>query len=184
MKIYHPIFLFFLFDSVSYSQSVELKLADELSNLFGDTENSIKKATVQTESEKTVGIQIEISGFKNKNYIITAIVLNNLKQAMKEFPKIEIPLDKRSGLADFFFNFKQLSGKQYSQAFIESGFVQFSVAEKDGLGAGVGLDLLGIDSKIFTFKYKKKWPIKGGGSQEVLVKLTPFKSAASIQQGK
>jgi hypothetical protein len=163
------------------TQSKELKLVDDLATVLGDKNNSVKKATVQTESEKTLSLQIEFAGFKDKEYKIKAAVLNQLKKPMKEIDVVEVPLDSRSGLADLFFNFKQQAGKQYPLGYAESSFVEISIVEKSGLASNPGLESLGIGAKKFTFQYKKKWRVKGASGQEVTITLVPYKSAANIK---
>jgi hypothetical protein len=163
------------------AQPKELKAVDDFATVLGDKNNSVKKATVQTESEKTLSLQIEFAGFKEKEYKIKAAVLNQLKKPMKEIDVVEVPLDSRSGLADLFFNFKQQAGKQYPLGYAESSFVEISIVEKSGLAANPGLESLGIGAKKFVFQYKKKWKIKGASGQEVTITLTPYKSAANIK---
>lgn len=163
------------------AQPKELKMVDDITTILGDNSNKVTKATIQTESEKTASIQVEFVGFKEKDYSIKANILNQLKKPMKEFEQVEADLDSRSGLADFFFNFKQLPGKAYPQAFLESSFVEISITDKKGLGATPGLESFGIGAKKYTFQYKKKWKLKGAAGQEVTVNLVPYKSAASIK---
>lgn len=148
-----------------------------------DAENDVTKALVQAETEKTLSLQIEFKGFnkKDKEYKITARVLNAIKSPMKEFEPVTVDLDPRSGVADFLFTFIQRPGVKYSPEGIESRFIEFLVIDKAGAGSIPGLESIGLNSRKFVFRFQKKWRVKIVG-QEVVVKLTPYKSAASIMQ--
>ncbi len=170
-----------LFSLALQAQPKELKIVDDVTSILGDNSNKVSKATVQSETGKTASIQVEFTGFKDKDYLIKASILNQLKKPLKELEPVQADLDSRSGLADFFFTFKQLQGKVYPQAFLESAFVEISITDKKGLGATPGLEAFGIGAKKYTFQYKKKWPVKGAGGQEVTVTLIPYKSAGTIK---
>ena len=163
-----------------------LKSSDELGAILGDKNNAINKASIQAETEKTVSIQVEYAGFKEKNkaYKIKGTILSAKKVKIAEIEPVEVDLDPKAGLADFFFTFKQKTGKQYTGTHLESAFVQFSVVDKNSASSqiGGGLEDLGLSSKVFTFEMKKKWKLSGATGQEVVVKLTPYKSAANIQK--
>jgi hypothetical protein len=168
-----------------HAQNKPLKSADDLAGILGDKNNAINKATVQTETEKTVAFQIEYAGFKekDKSYKIKGQILNAKKMKIDEIEPVEVDLDPKAGLADLFFTFKQKTGKQYTTPTLDCTYVQFSVIDKKGVSSQIGgLESLGLDSKVFTFEYKKKWKLKGAAGQEVTVKLTPYKSAATIKQ--
>src|SRR5690349_4199602 len=122
------------------AQVKELKMVDDVTSILGDNTNKVTKAVVQTETEKTASLQIEFVGFKDKQFVIRATFLNQLKKPLKEIEPVQIDLDSRSGLADFFFNFKQLPGKIYPSPSLESHFVEFSITEKKGLGTMPGLE--------------------------------------------
>ena len=100
---------------------------------------------------------------------------------MKEFEPVTVDLDPRSGVADFLFTFIQRPGVKYSPEGIESRFIEFLVIDKAGAGSIPGLESIGLNSRKFVFRFQKKWRVKIVG-QEVVVKLTPYKSAASIMQ--
>lgn len=148
-----------------------------------DSENDVTKASIQAETEKTLSVQIEYKGFnkKDKEYKITARILNAVKSPMKEFEPATIDLDPRSGVADFLFNFVQKPGVRYSPEGIESRYIEVLVTDKAGAGSIAGLESLGINSRRFLFRFQKKWRVKITG-QEVQIQLTPLKSAATIAQ--
>ncbi len=163
------------------AQPTQLKMEDDLTTILGDNANKVTKATVQTESEKTASIQIEFVGFKDKEYYIVGNLLNQIKKPIKEIETVRVDLDSRAGLADFFFNFKQVPGRNYPADFLETWYVEFSIIDKKGIGSIQGLENFGIGAKKYTFKYKKQWKLKGATGQEVSVRLVPYKSAATIK---
>lgn len=170
--------------TVFAQQGKILTSADVVSDVFGDKDNSITKAVVQTETDKMVTIQVEFKGFKDKDksYKITGTMLNSKKMKIEEFGTVEVDLDPRAGLADLEFVFKQNLSKKYTTPTLDAAYVKFDVLDKKGVGASFGIEGLGIDSKTYTFNYKKKWKLKGAAGTEVTVKLTPFKSATTIKQ--
>ena len=183
-KYFSTIIMIFSLQAVHAQQGKILTNADAVSDVFGDKNNAITKAVIQTETDKAVVIQVEFKGFKekDKSYKITGTMLNSKKVKMEEFEVVEVDLDSRAGLADLEFNFKQKTTKQYTTPTLEATYVQFAVLDKKGVGSSFGIESLGIDSKIFIFNYKKKWKLKGAVGTEVTVKLTAYKSAATIKQ--
>lgn len=171
---------FFAANQTLFAQQVKT-LTKETSLNF-DSQNDLTKATVQTETEKTAGIQLEFKGFSKpgKVYVITAKILNSIKTPMKEFEPVTVDLDSRSGNADFFFTFVQRPGVTYDPVGIESRYIEFAVIDKTSATNIPGLESLGLNATKFLFRYTKKWKVKVTG-QEVTVKLSPLKSAATIK---
>jgi hypothetical protein len=171
---------FFAAQPVLQAQQVKALTKETAMNF--DSQNDLTKATIQTETEKTAGVQLEFKGFNKpgKVYVITAKILNQIKTPMKEFEPVTVDLDARAGSADFFFTFVQRPGVQYDPMGIESRFIEFAVIDKSSATNIPGLESLGLNSTKFVFRFQKKWKVKVSG-QEVTVKLTPFKSAATIK---
>lgn len=146
-----------------------------------DSENDVTKASIQAETEKTLSLQVEFKGFnkKDKEYKITARILNAVKSPMKEFEPATIDLDPRSGVADFLFNFVQKPGVKYSPEGIESRYIEVLVTDKAGAGSVPGLESLGINSRKFLFRFQKKWKVKIIG-QEIMVSLSPIGSVPTL----
>lgn len=146
-----------------------------------DSENDVTKASIQAETEKTLSLQVEFKGFnkKDKEYKITARILNAVKSPMKEFEPATLDLDPRSGVADFLFNFVQKPGVKYSPEGIESRYIEVLVTDKAGAGSVPGLESLGINSRKFLFRFQKKWKVKIIG-QEIMVSLSPIGSVPTL----
>ncbi len=164
-------------------QGKTLTSADAVADILGDKNNTVTKVTIQTETDKSVVFQVEFKGFKDKDksYKITATMLNAKKIKIGEFEVAEADLDPRAGLVDIELVFKQNMTKQYTTAMLETAYIQLAILDKKGVGSTFGIESLGIDSKTFVFNYKKKWKLKGAAGAEVTVKLTPYKSAATIK---
>jgi hypothetical protein len=150
--------------------------------IFEDEKNTVTKATIQTETETTVSIQVEFTGFKDKKYKIKGVFLDKLKRPMKELEPFVADLDARSGLADLFFAFKQVKTRTYSQPTLESKYFKVIITDKDDPFGDMDLDI-GLGNN-YLFKCKKKWKVKPVGASQavVAVRLVPYKSAATIRQ--
>jgi hypothetical protein len=185
-KILYIALIFYSANVSAQGYPKTMKNSDDLGSILGSKDNTIHKATVQAETEKTLSVQVEFKGFadKKKAYKIKGTILTAKKTKVEEIEPVEVDLDPKAGLADLFFTFKQKQGKNYNAAHLETGVVQFTVIDKNSATAqtGGGLKEFGLGSKTFTFEYKKKWKLKGATGQEITVKLVPFKSAASIKQ--
>jgi hypothetical protein len=174
------IFFVVLLISAAATLSAQPKVLKREDGIGFDSKNSVTKASIQAETEKTVSIQVEFKGFdeKNKSYKITATILNQVKRPMKEFEPVTVDLDAKSGIADFAFSFTQKTGVTYAPEGIESKFIEFAVVEKNATSALPGADLIGLGSRKFVFQFRKKWKVKVPTT--VNIKLVPFASSRAI----
>jgi hypothetical protein len=157
----------------------------DFEKIISKTGAKIKKATVASETGVTMDLGLELEGFKrDKKYKIKGEVLNKTKLKLKEVEPVTVDVINNSTSAEMTLKFNTSANAAYTSNKVESYFIRLIITEVDPrLG-----DLLGdtgLNSSTYIFECKKDWRIKGnsGNSNVVVeVKLTPYKSAASIQQ--
>jgi hypothetical protein len=165
-----------------HAQEDELQPVDEASvdinAILGGKDKGISKVRVIADSEQSLSVEVSFKGLDQKSKISGA-VLNKMKKPLKEVvtePKI---LSSEDGTVELKFHFKQGTGG-YNKSFIESQFLSLSVSKSDGLLENLDLGGENIMGDNYLYKLEKKWRVSGSEQMVIEVKMTPFKSAASI----
>lgn len=159
--------------------------ADNILNTIGKAGAKIKKATISSETGVTMDLGLELEGFKrDKKYKIKGEVLNKTKLKVREIEPISIDVSSNSSSAEMTFKFIASVTNTYTNNKVESFFIRLTITEVDArLGDLIGDT--GLNSSTFLFECKKDWRVKSTNANNnvvVEVKLTPYMSAANIQQ--
>jgi hypothetical protein len=159
--------------------------ADNILSSISKAGAKIKKATVASETGVTMDLGLELEGFKrDKKYKIKGEVLSKTKLKLREIEPITLEVTNSSTSAEMTFKFNTSTSAAYTSNKVESYFIRLTIIEIDARLGDI-LGDTGLNSSVFTFECKKDWRVKGNATNSnvvVEVKLTPFKSAASIQQ--
>lgn len=164
------------------AQEDELQPVDDgaaaIGAILGGNSKGVSKVRVIADNEQSLTVEVTYNGFDEKSKL-TGAVLNKIKKPVKEVTSESKVLQKADGTVELKFQFKQGTGS-YSKTFVESNFVSFSVGKADGFLANLDLGGENVLGDTYVYKLDKKWRVGGSEQMVINVKLTPFKSAASI----
>lgn len=153
--------------------------SDAISGILGGSKKGVSKVRLISDTEQGVSIEVDYKGFEEK-YKVKGSMLNKLKKPVVEIVCEEKTLSKPDGTIDLKFQFKQ--GKtSFTNSSLETHFIALAFSKSDGLLNGLDLGDDTIFGDVYVYKLNKKWRVSGSESMVITVKLTPFKSAASIQ---
>jgi hypothetical protein len=175
-----PFVAFFFLQPVFAQESLEAvdDAAVLISGILGGGKKGVEAARLITNTEQSAMVEIDFKGFEGK-YTVKGLILNKLKKPIEGIVCEPVTLSKPDGTAELKFVFE--GGGNYTTTTLETHFVSFVFSKTDGVLSG--LDIGGPDMLAETFVYKltKSWRVGGSEAMVINVKLTPFKSAASIQ---
>jgi len=181
---FHLIILCLCFSSIAAIAQEEKVLEPEddgisaIGSVLGGKDKGISKVRVTADTEQSLSVEVSFKGFDEKSKISGAI-LNKMKKPLKEVVSEAKILPKSEGTVELKFQFKQGSSA-YNKSFLESHFLSLSVSKSDGLLDNLDLGGENILGDNYLYKLNKKWRLSGSEQMVIEVKLTPFKSAASI----
>ena len=150
--------------------------------LSGD--NQVTEACVISESDEHIAFQVKYKGFSDKKYTATAKILGAGKTAMREFEPVKVELGQGGNSFDLRFEFKK-SSKTYKKPSVKSRYLQIAIEEKDGFLSGIEISGSSILGSSYLFELDRQWEVNSSGDNShvnLTVKLTPYKSAATIKQ--
>jgi hypothetical protein len=179
------IVVFALFgSSLSMAQERELEPVEDaaaaIGSILGGKENGIAKVRIISDTEQSLSIQVETDGFDDHEYTIHGAVLNRIKKPLKEVETEDQTLPKGGGVVELGFRFDQES-KSYSGSHLESHFIALTISKKDALLSKLDLGGENVFGDTYLYKLNKKWRVSGNEAMVIEVKLTPFRSAGTIQ---
>ena len=172
-----------LLPSFAMAQERELEPVDDaaaaIGSILGNNAKGITSVRVLADTEETLTVQVTYDGFDDGPHTITGAVLNRIKKPLKDVESESQTLRAGSGTTELTFRFRQQS-RGYSGSHIDSDFLSLTVAKEDAFLSklDLGSDLTFGDT--YLFKLGKQWRVKGSESMVIQVKLTPYKSAATI----
>ena len=149
-----------------------------IGGILGGGKKGVEAARLTTNTEQGATVEIDYKGFEGK-YVVKGFILNKLKKPIEGIACEPVTLSKPEGTAELKFVFG--GGGNYTTTTLETHFVSFVFSKTDGVLSGLdigGQDLLG---ETFVYKLTKSWRVGGSEAMVINVKLTPFKSAASIK---
>jgi hypothetical protein len=164
------------------AQENELQPVDDgaaaIGSILGGNSKGVTKVRVIADTEQSLTLEVTYKGFDEKSKL-TGAVLNKIQKPVKEVTSESKVLQKADGTVELKFQFKQGAGS-YNKTFVESNYVSFSVGKADGILGNLELGGENILVDNYLYKLDKKWRVSGSEQMVITVKLTPFKSAASI----
>ena len=161
------------------SLEAEEDASDAISGILGGSKKGVSDVRLISDTEQNVAIEVDYKGFEAK-YKVKGYVLNKLKKPVAEIVCEEKTLSKPDGTIDLKFQFKQGKTK-FTNSSLETHFISIAFSKGDGLLSGLDLGDDTIFGDAYIYKLNKKWRVSGSESMVITVKLTPFKSAISIQ---
>jgi hypothetical protein len=153
--------------------------SDAISGILGGEKKGVTDVRLISDTEQAVSIEIDYKGFEEKSKV-KGYLLNKMKKPVAEIVGEEKVLSKGDGTVDMKFQFKQGNGN-YTNTSLETHFISLSFTKSDGLLSGLDLGDDAIFGDVYVYKLNKRWRVSGSEAMVITVKLTPFKSAASIQ---
>ncbi len=134
---------------------------------------------VLADTEEGLTVQVMYEGFDDGPHTMTGAVLNRIKKPLKDVESEPQTLRGGSGTAELTFRFRQ-QARAYSGSHLDSDFLSLTVAREDAILSklDLGSDLTFGDT--YLFKLDKQWRVKGSEAMVIEVKLTPYKSAATM----
>src|SRR5690606_35404013 len=185
MKQYFLILLTFsfLWPALIMAQGRELEpevdAAAAIGSILGGNDNTVTSVRVIADAEETLSVQVEFDGFDDQEYTIHGAVLNRIKRPLKEVSVEPQMLPKDGSMVELTFKFDKRSG-HYTGSHLESHFVSLSISKNDAILSKLDLGGENLFGETYLYKLNKKWRVKGSESMVIQVKLTPYKSAATI----
>jgi len=152
--------------------------ASTISAILGGNK-AVSDVRLITDTEQGVTIEVDYKGFVGK-YQVKGFILNKLKKPVEEIVCETETLPKADGTVDLKFQFKKGSGS-YTNSSLDTHFLSIVFSKADGLLSGIDLGGQYAMGETFLYKLNKVWRVGGSESMVITVKLTPYKSAASIQ---
>lgn len=152
--------------------------ASAISAILGGNKG-VSDVRLITDTEQSVTVEVDYKGFVDK-YQVKGFILNKLKKPVEEIVCETVTLSKSDGTADLKFQFKQGS-RSYTNSSLETHFLSIVFSKADGLLSGIELGGQYVLGETYLYKLNKMWRVDGSESMVITVKLTPYKSAASIQ---
>ena len=131
------------------------------------------------DTEQAATVEVDYKGFEGK-YKVKGVVLNKLKKPVEDIVCEEQTLTKADGTAELKFQFRQGSGR-YTSSSLDTHFVSITFSKSDGLLGAIDLGGQYALGDTYIYKLNKTWRVGGSEAMVITVKLTPFKSAASIK---
>jgi hypothetical protein len=153
--------------------------AATITGILGGGKKGVSGARLTAGTEQSVTVEVDYKGFEGK-YKVKGQILNKLKKPVAEITCEEQTLAKIDGTVELKFQFKQGTGN-YTSSNLETSFVSIVFIKTDGLLSGIDLGDQNLLGETYTYKLNKSWRVSGSASMVITVKLTPFKSAATIQ---
>ncbi len=164
----------------------ELKPANDavgsIGSIFGG-DDQVTKVRLIASAERSLTVSVEFKGFKDKKYKLRGNILNGAKKPLKEVPTVEVDLPANGNSADLTFKFQP--SKTAAVPTVMSKYLAVSIVEAESALSDLDKALGGtvsLSGSDFMYHLEKQWRAGGSESMVVTVKLTPFKSAASIKQ--
>ena len=180
-NIFLTLFLCFVLQSL-WAQEESLEPVDDaasvLSGILGGGKG-VSDARLITDNEEAVTIEVDYNGFEG-NYKMKGFILNRVKKTVEEISCEPQALSKHDGTAELRFQLGKGSDK-YPNSVLETHFVAIVFSKTDSILSGIDLGGDNILGETYLYKLNKRWRVGGNESMVITVKLTPFKSAASIQ---
>lgn len=171
-----------LLPSFAVAQERELEPVDDAAAAIGSILGKAKGITsvrVLADTEESLTVQVTYEGFDDGPHTMTGAVLNRIKKPLKDVESETQTLRGGSGTTELTFRFRQQS-RAYSGSHLNSDFLSLTVAREDAILSklDLGTDLTFGDT--WLFELDKQWRVKGSEAMVIEVKLTPYKSAATI----
>ena len=175
--------------NVVYTQRDLKLLTDHADNILSMTGQSngpkIQSAVVSSESGVTMDVGLVLKDFKrDKKYKLKGEILGKTKLKVREIEPTTIDISNSSTTAEMTFKFIASSTLTYTENKVESYFIRLTITELDARLSDWFGDT-GLNDSTFLFECKKDWRVKSTNANNNVVleiKLTPYMSAASIQQ--
>ena len=152
--------------------------ASVISAILGG-EKGVADVRLVSDTEESATIEVDFKGFEGK-YTVKGVILNKLKRPIPEISCEPQALSKANGTAELKFHFTKGSGN-FTSSTLETQFVSIVFSKSDGILGDLDLGGQDILAESYQYKLNKTWRVGGNESMVITVKLTPFKSAASIQ---
>jgi len=181
MKVFCLLLCLCLFQLIAQAQE-SLEPVNDTASLIGDILGGDKGVTdvrLISDTEEGATVEVDFKGFEGK-YTVKGLILNKLKKPIAEISCEPQTLAKPNGTAELRFQFKAGSGS-YSNSMLETHFLSVVFSKSDGLLSGLDLGSGDVLAETYLYKMNKMWRVGGSESMIITVKLTPFKSAASIK---
>lgn len=184
MKVYVIIIVASLVAFELRAQDNELEPVEDaavaIGAILGGKTDAITKVRLISDTEQSMSIEVESKGFEDQEYTIAGTVLNRIKKPIAEIVTEGKILPRGGGRVELQFLFRQ-SARKYSSTYLESQYISLTISKSGGLLSKLDLGGENIFGDTYLYKLDKKWRISGSESMVIQVKLTPFKSAATIK---
>lgn len=152
--------------------------ASLLSGILGGNKE-ISEARLVTDTEQGATIEVDYKGFEG-NYQVRGFILNRLKKTVEQISSEPQMLTKGDGTIELRFQLGP-GTENYTNNILETHFLAIVFSKTDSILSGIDLGGQNVLGETYQYKMNKRWRVGGNESMVVTVKLTPFKSAASIQ---
>lgn len=174
------LFLCLLLQAVQAQNSLEpVEDAASLLNGILGGDKGISDARLISDTEQGASIEVDYKGFEG-NYQVRGFILNRLKKTVEEISCEPEKLSKPEGTAELVFQLGKLNGN-YTNSLLETHFLAVVFSKTDGILSGIDLGGHDVLGETYLYKLNKRWRVGGSESMVITIKLTPFKSAATIQ---
>jgi len=150
-----------------------------ITGILGGGKKGVSAVRLISDAEQSVAIEADYKGFEGK-YQVKGFILNSMKKPVEEIVCQSQTLSRADGTVELEFLFKDGSGN-YTNTTLDTHFLSIVFSKTDGLLSGIDLGDQNVLGETYLYKLNKSWRVGGSESMVITVKLTPFKSAASIQ---
>jgi hypothetical protein len=174
------LFLCFMLQTLWAQETLEPveDAASILSGILGG-DKGISEVRLVTSTEQGATVEVDYKGFKG-NYQVRGLILNRLKKSVEQISSEPQQLTKADGTIELRFQLGP-GTENYTNNVLETHFVAIVFSKTDSILSGIDLGDQNVLGETYLYKMNKRWRVGGNESMVVTVKLTPFKSATSIQ---
>ena len=152
--------------------------ASTISAILGG-DKGVSDVRLIADTEQGASVEVDYKGFEGE-YKVNGYILNKLKKPVDDIVCEAQTLTKSDGTVELKFEFRQANG-HYTSSSLETQFLSIIFSKSDGLLGAIDLGGQYSLGETYLYKFNKTWRVGGSESMVITVKLTPFKSAASIK---